>query len=359
MPAKKPTLPARLVRAAELQRVAPANVLARRIPSEILPPRGPVPRDGTQFSQDASWPEGAPIVLSSGLTVAANDGGRVSAIRMTPPGRQAMELDTIRFSLEPLSESGEVRADLSIGCMLTLGDIPLTAGYVPIGLLCPHRIGAQEVATVVSASYGAMYSFAYRLDRPLYIPSGMALNASFHHRGLLNQSVRVNVTYEGRLTLHGTPKTVFAPWTSAFVPAPIDLSGTEIEVSSDDSDLANAHDGNLNVTRFIGRNYLFFTSPASEALYYLSESKDSKADMQTYIRMDSSTGRQVARDFVLFRTMFPRETRAMDVQHVMGPGDFYSVDVRAGENAMEDMEGDTGYAVVPCVSIQGWREVSL
>lgn len=201
----------------------------------------------------------SPFVLSTQITVpAAGEMGVADPTRLENPFQGPMWIDEIRFRLPDGTGSSPGSAGASwssIFCKLSLPNLPLTQGNVPIALLGKALDDSAESWPLSGSS---PYIFTWKLPKPLFVPAREYLKPVLYFAPYTGAaSVTVSIAYACRPLPLGTPvpKTVQIPWVAAFVP-PVATPGTAASDRIDESqpsDLYNPWRQDLHVQRFVGR----------------------------------------------------------------------------------------------------------
>lgn len=275
-------------------------------------------------------PQANGLLLSASLTLTTN---QVKAVGNTTllevPDRTPMLLDEIRVSG---SEGGSA---LNVLVRLQLGRNPLTNGYVPFGVLS-KLINSEQNGDATGVE-SLPESIVWRLPRPLYVPAGEIVTASFLANGSVT-STNVVLTYAGRSVLmdYPVPKKIAIPWVTAFLPTRR-AGGSNTTQESTNSDLVNTLGVPLHAQRLVG--LMSGDTDALEALCLM--------------QMRTSYGQVIIRDQVPFANVFSTE-RCWDLGSVMKPKDYYIVNLTENYATV-----NPAHTVSSAISLVGYREVDF
>jgi hypothetical protein len=353
MPAKKPVFSYNAVQQIHAAAPVPARaakpvvrVVHKPTPVRI-PPKTPRPED-----------VGSPLLLHAPLTIAANQTASFPQLALKHKG--LFMVKEIRLTAQAQNAAFNPAASIGpiLGLTLRLGDIPLTAGNIPIGVLCPSYSHAQE-SDVISTGWGGIAAtyldsnFVWKLKYPLLVKNGEQLLAHLTHSGGMNIPYAARVSYVGWSLPSNfpIPKVRKIPYTASWVPAAVSLNGTAQTSSSSEKDLANPFSAPLEIERIGGRLY---RATAAGNLGYQETSFDNTVAAlwrQTQIQIRSAEGHQVVRDPTFFYNVFNWRTSGIDLAHVLSPRSYYTIDLTMGGTPVQDGIG------VAQFSLCGWREV--
>ena len=232
----------------------PFGLTAGRDPAPQNPYPGPAP---------ATYAPNQPLVLVGSVSLAPNSTGSPNTLSLKNQTGLPIEIDEIHFRIHlsvPMAVMAAggiyVFAQHLVEANFTLGNLPLTNGFLPVALLC------REAAPVATFQFDMSQPLAgnddqvactrWKLPRPLWLAPGETLLPVFRHPGLVAQNVDLTVTYVCR-TVSGSrsPDRIAVPYATAFMSDTFPLDGTFAEQTSDERDLANPFDVPLNVEHFV------------------------------------------------------------------------------------------------------------
>lgn len=266
----------------------------------------------------------SPIVVSSNISqVAANTSLQIDPTQLLNPNRTAMLVDQFRFTCDNM-DAVDTAAYYAIArqmfVSIKLGNIALTNGFVPLGLLCPNY-DATAVATN-AASISGMVPFdnplVWHLPKPLYVPSNVVMYVDTLRMvpalDTFTTAFGFRVAVAGRSlpANYPIPANIYVPWsTSSYVnglqgTATSTLAGVTTFVTPDNA-LGNPNDSALMVTRLLG-----FHSPISGLT---STAGDIEAGTNGLtVRMTISNGKLLVREPTPFFHLFPQSRRNLDLR---------------------------------------------
>ncbi len=306
---------------------------------------------------------GSPIHLTAFATLQANTAGSgVNAVALKNPSNLPMEIYEIRFLIRTTNtilteaNTGNLTGH-SVACKLSLGNVPLTAGFIPLLMFGKCDYGSREAPNF------KFWSHTMRLSKPLFVPAGSAIVPSFAHKGYTTSDIVVRISYAGRnMSASYRPKKVFIPYVSCFSSKPFDTFSTTADLdNSTETDLLNPFDMPLHVERFIGRMGVFDNTPPDDsnpatppgAISDVAFGFDAIARYTT-LRMTDSNGNQIIRDYTSFANAFNYLTRAWETDFELPPKGFYTVFLKKAASG----QTLTRYLNQVFVSMVGYRELS-
>lgn len=265
-----------------------------------------------------------PIHLTATATLQSNSQQGVNAIALKNPSGEAMELLEIKWRLQ-IDYSSSLGAAIALGgavaCKLDLGNYPLTNGFVPVWSFGRGENVANEsnyLYTPAAVADVVRDEYRWRLPRPLYVPAGAVVMATFQNLGLIQPAITLQVSYSAR-SVARSPKKVFLPYASCYASKPLNALAADSDQSSE-TDLGNPFDEPLHLQRFTGRvlttasGYLVETGGAEYSAYL------------TRVRMSDSFGRPIIRSLIPFRNAFPAMSRSWELDGaVMDPRSYFNV----------------------------------
>lgn len=306
----------------------------------------------------------SPLLLRAQVSPPAGGGafGLADTTLLENPFQGPMWLDEIRFRL-PGGTQGQAWANLWVE--LKLGELPLTKGFVPIGLFGKVLSDSTIVGeNGVAANYSPNV-FTWKLPKPLYIPARELLRPTFYYdpysAGEGGAPARtITVIYACRPVERGTPPpaTMAIPWVTFFKPPVITgITDGDRTDQSTPADLYNPHDEELHVQRFIGRLMVqdfgedSYAMELASALVNLSTGE---VTCGTLVSAQDSFNNILIRDRTPFAHVFDFLDRAWTVNCILPPKGFYLFTVdRLWAEALSTVVATVG------ISMVGWREVRV
>jgi hypothetical protein len=254
--------------------------------------------------------------------------------------RQPIWIDEVNFVCRsPISVAGPL--GFSIRCKLNLGRIAITStrdggNFVPLWGFGTRQQALGIVDQAYDTNGGTTWSsFKWRLPKPLYVPAGQVLSASFF-RTADGQGVGalVGISYLGRTVEPGTPlpKKAAVPFVSLYEPP----AGAATAISSE-LDLVNPFLVPLHVQRFVMR--VLETSGVQKY-------EDAFSGAARVITMKDSSGYDVIGDATPMLEVAFGPRRAWTFDRMLQPKERFVVGYANNSAAV----------VSPTISMVGWRE---
>jgi hypothetical protein len=273
-----------------------------------------------------------------------------------------MEIHEIKWVVGGLASDVEVFGGSIFGgiiaCKLDLGTTKITNGFVPIWNFGRADDLSKElhVSTNLGVPYEVASFFHWRLPRPLYVPEGGILTPTFQHRGLLSQSLSVQISYSARsLDVKSQPKKLYVPYVASYTSRVLDFTaGQPVETDeSTETDLVNPWSEPLFLQRFTGR---FYTKQDFSGVINVAEDVfPTLSNDGTRIRIVDSGGRPIVQNPTPFRQVFSAPTRSWEMEgHVMDPHSHYRVFVRKTQPSFPVFGTVQGQAHVGVVGFREW-----
>jgi hypothetical protein len=283
-----------------------------------------------------------PILLDATVTVGTNQIVQIpDTTRLKNPFDTGMWLDEIRFRVsQPTSGSvGDPDgAYMAIGAEIRMGRMPLTSGYVPIGLLAKVLLGEQTTNGDLSSQLiwpGAAYH-TWKLPKPLFVPATEVVIPKFtnipNYQGLGDGPLVVEVALVGRVCPREmpAPDVLCVPWAASWLSTIIAASGQSNPVleQSAEKDLVNPFDDPLFVERFIGRSALVPASLSFQTFEWYSAGLGVNAgpaygDRLITVQAYDSFGNILVRDPTPFQHLFQILDRSWTVNSMLQPKGFF------------------------------------
>ena len=308
------------------------------------------------------------LVASVLLAPGQSDSPNEDALRA--PEGMAMVVEEILFSIDYLIADNPdyipgwpLNPALLIACSLSLDgekidgvaryQEPITAGVVPVGLFGPAQLASAEWLSLGegSDSCGQSSHFAWRPKVPILVPAGAILKPTFENRGFTSFSARVRVGYSGHAIRSGAPAyPTQLPFIAAWSPAAFTPSGVEVEADTSEKDFANPFDAPLEVDFLMARAAGVYQDPAAVRPVTVTEDSASapaywRIAAQTQLKLGTSWGTKVVRDWTPLAAVFDPWTRMLRAPFTMPARAFLSLQVKCGSEVMADTQVLTGFAM--------------
>ena len=303
----------------------------------------------------------SPLHLTADTVIESNASGGVNAIALKNPIGGPMQVHQIKFQLTATLLSGQDSGALGslggvIGASISIGNHPLTNGFVPVWLFGrPNNVvnGGEDFVDVQTGEERSISEYVWNLPRPMYVPDGATITPSFQHRGLIKNQVAVRMSVSAKS--YGLdapdPEKIFIPYVSSYVSKNF-IANDEDTDQSLETDLVNTFPKPLFLQRFTGRTQLF--NSATGAVTDLDPTSSLNI---LSVRMADSNGRAIVPTYTVFGNVFSYATRSWDLdgRAQMDPNAYYRVFLRKTTSPESSYNAaDTVQAFVGCV---GWREV--
>lgn len=285
---------------------------------------------------------GIPTLLSSTINLNSGGTGTFDAGKLSVPFKVPMLIDEIRWSVRLKDAAADIarsNGGALIRCKLTLGELELTNGFIPIWLFGgTTQDDVEQTGTIVSATDEAFYShFRWKLPRPLFVGAGNALRAYAMRGADARSPGKVTIAYAGRVFPEAQrPKEIDVPWVTAYLATVGAATGT-----SGTLDLHNPFHQPLHVQKFVGR--ILSTANATQAFDDVAAGYD---DFEIQLR--TSSGYQIIKDFVPFYSVFDWNRRAWTIGKELPPREHYLLQFQGGVANRQMM-----------VALNGWRKERL
>ena len=331
-------------------------------PAYRLPPSGPM-ADILHLS--------ASVLLAPGAQASPNKQS------LTAPKGKGMFIHEIKFDVAMLASDNPtvvspdaqfINFGAVIAASFKLGDLPITAQFVPLGMFSPCRkIWSEICAATASGTFGGSTSqYSWQPDEPIYVPPGALLEPMLMNLGFLNYNLRVRISYAGKIA-DNSPQRTRLPYIAFWKSPNFIVNGTEVEQDSTEKDLVNLLDRPIRVERILGRVFQIYQAASSPGPGYppvtiiegtqptiaISTTINYYAVLnQTKIRMTSSWGTKPIGDWTNWPAAFDMLTRSIEAAHEIPAGGFYIANVLCGSEPRTDSQA------MVCLSLVGSREVT-
>lgn len=303
---------------------------------------------------------GLPVSLTGSVSLSPNSTQPVNTDALKNPAKLPLAIHEIKFvastgatpvSAVAIGTGGGTVPPASASALeatIRLGDKPITKAPVPLNLLGVRRSAAIEVLAKPDGTniYGLVHQ-TWRLDAPIILQGGQALDIAIGHRGFYPYAISAYVTISGRF-LSGMPKTMQLPYVAPYIPTAFQpTTGTSdalVRISAE-RDLANELGVPLQVKRFTGR----VTTIAAG----LSQAWDTVPMVNSQlltVAMRSSSGVPTVRNDTPFEMVFDAHTASWECPHLLPPGAFWITTLKCARTTT------TVVQVQPSIALHGVRE---
>lgn len=287
----------------------------------------------TPNNTESGWP----LVLSAEATVPSQTTQRPPQLALMNPTGEAFKIHEVRWS---------IRSDVpyltgaNIGCKLDIGKLAITNGFVPI----------WNFGKVVSYDQDLSCQYSWRLQHPMYVPSGGMVTTDFQNFGQSSADATVRVSYfctsipeeDKRVS-----RRMFLPYVSAFIGKTLAYATADTDRSRE-TDLQNPFDGDMKISRLIGRFNLY--NAAADA------NTSIRAGRLLSVRVSLSNGDPLVRVSTPLEQVFSQDGHVWE-QHntILKPKQFFQVFV--DKAATTDTSANS--TLQTYVSLVGYRELEL
>jgi hypothetical protein len=276
---------------------------------------------------------------------------------------RAIEIHEIRIAVVCTTVEGDPFDQSALGnflaLQLSIGNVAITDGYVPVSALCKVENLADENRVQATQPPRLMSSYVWHLSRPFYVPPEAQVNAQVRHLGLINAGLVAHVSLAGRVVAKRA-RTSAVPFASAYLSPSFEYATQNQFLKQDvskETELFNSTGSPLHVYRFVGRINAFGQVVAQPNL--IASDQWGRVSQNIRIRMVASTGEPIIRDPTLFRLAFSGTSRALECDgYVMPPGAYNRVTI----DKVAGFSPNVGFnflKVQVLIGMLGWREVAL
>lgn len=300
----------------------------------------------------------SPVIFSASADVQPNstNAPNVEALRNTL--KTPIEIIEMRFRLRntPSSSTGYI-GGAGMGVNLSLGNLPLTNGFVPVlNFGKAEYLGKAEPPG--AGSNANTTDFYWRLPKPLLIAPGEVVNANFQHRGIIPIAVNAMALYIGRTVNKkisgGVPLDV--PWVSSWVSDTMTAYSTSVESDeSTENDIVTPNDREIRLQRFTGR--VNNTNRTTQLNDDLSLALNPMQLLQ--MRMADSAGNTLVKDWSYFYNVFSPATRTWECNGIRVPANVYHKVSLRKKAASNDGSSSSSLVFQSYVSAVGWYRAKL
>jgi hypothetical protein len=285
---------------------------------------------------------------------------------------RAIEVREIRFTADaPNTSSTFSNLGGILRAAITIGGKPVMSEPVPLWNL--GRLDNFSAQGYVAAGVELATQYVWRLERPLVLPPRCAITAKFSHPGTVNFPIIGRIAILGKFADDRTPTTA-VPYVLAWRSKESKIvADTDI---SDERALANTLGKTLHITRILARHASLCSgttaTPLASALLF-SDGRTNEgngagvAQTMGLLRLKLHTSRNwpIINDYQPIWDVFA-VAGAIEVPHLLPPGDFYKAAVKFYTSAPDSGLAPTWPGGTPLtyqhslhLSFLGWREEAL
>lgn len=231
---------------------------------------------------------------------------------------------------------------------------PMTAGFVPVNLLARSENWRTNTPQILAETQVLHSTFTWRFASPLWLPPNVPLSIEISHQNDFTVNVpapaqQVDVTARGYWDeTDGIPEYIDIPYATAFLgkvqsnvvaattgleppvmeqtaqtdlfnpftePLNVDRLQYEISISSHGIDLSSSLNANFAPTDA--------TSAEDQTGLLLAGQNYGLDRRYVAIKMTSSSGRSLIKQFVPIGSVIPSNSRSLDTRAVLDPGSYY------------------------------------
>lgn len=275
----------------------------------------------------------------------------------------------------------------AIRARLTYANNPLTNGFVPVCLLARSENWREVTPPIVAKNQAIHSSYLWRLKNPLWVPPNAKITVQVAHQNdfavnVPSTAVVVDVVLRGRLDdSDSIPEYVDLPYATAFLGNVLSTAGSPTGVAppvaerSAQTDLFNPFAEPLNVDRLqyeisvsshgldaqggVSANFAptDATSAQDQTSLLLSGQNYGLDRRYVNMKMTSSTGRALVRDFVPIGSVISSNERSLDTKALLDPQHYYVVDLQSQMPLFTD-RGPLPFQMRTGVSLIGSRRLT-
>lgn len=295
-----------------------------------------------------------PVHLTAEATIAYGAQGQgPNTTALKNPDDLPMIIHEVKFGMR-CDEAQIIGAALSAS--LSLGEVPLTAGFVPLWNFARRNDGIPQTEDYQTITFVEM---SWKLPRPLYVPAGAIIKPLFSHNGLTKEAIVARVSYSGQSIPRGAPlpEIVSVPYVMAYQAKPFAIAQADSDESTE-LDIANPFGVPLHIQRMIGWQS-FYNGEDGE--YFDQSDGDGYpyvGGRSVELRVADSRGVPIIRDFAQWQNIFSNYTYAWELEGaVMEPRDFYKLFFKKTAPPHADDMSVTDVYTQSYVSVIGWRDM--
>lgn len=324
----------------------------------------------------ADYDDGVPIFQwATAGELAPQDDAPVSNAALINPGDYPVMIEEVRFNLS--SERPFVNPG-TLGVKLDLGPFPITNDFAHLFAIDGVEnifLGESNPSFTPLVSDGdalqSVATFRWRPPGGIYLPPRGVVTSQFTHFGLNSNGVIADLSYSGKqLSMPAQRRETSVPFVVTFQTSGVNYFGfdfrpghlrfkTQVQ-SSTEQQLWNSLRESVNIKRLTGR-LLFFNG--NEQFY--SDENYQLLDQCIYVRLRTSRGYKILKDYAPFRLVFGRDTRCFETDFWLDPGEYVIADLKftpgnlAGSTANNGAALPTAVTVAPVIGMMGHRSVEL
>lgn len=322
----------------------------------------------------AGFEKTRPIAFRVEQEVQPNADAEVRSLALMNSTGQPVEILEFKFSARPanLDAEGVVSGGV-VGVQLSVMGKRMTNGPIPLWSFGPSfELGLEEFPfhspTLPVGPVGCVHRF--KLDEPLFLPPGVAIEATLRSFGGFDKAIICSVVASGRVVPNKpTPHKVKIPWVCAYASKSFGRTESGSDQSSE-SQLLNPFNVPVTVRRFVGR-LAQLTNDSTIGIIYINDADNLFGPgggvlgyyaTESKIRMFDSVGSPIIRVATSFRNVFDAKNRSWETNHKLPPRQYYKVFYE------KDTSVDPAFIFAPPtgttrtqiqVSFVGWREETL
>lgn len=300
------------------------NIPSRRAPTTV--PTLVAPQPPHLFTPPDAYSDGSPIFLSGSVKLRSGNNGAPNTAALRNPTPHYIEISEIRFN----TKVEDFNCGIGIaGVSLLISfdgqtSYPITNGYVPLwsfdkseNLLIGEYAGGNPRGGPGNQSVS---SYVWRLRNPIQIPPGGIIIPDFKHFGLTVADITMWIGYAGRVIVNAPTARPIVPYVAFYDTKAVDTNFLDnqatVDYESTELDLINNSTEIVHVHTLTGR-LLTVNSAFSD----ISDEVQPMIDPMCFVRLRTSKGYEITKDYVPFRLLFARDTRAFPCDIILDPND--------------------------------------
>lgn len=332
--------------------------------AQAADPSGAQPSEMERMVAQASYLPGSapglPVSLTGSVSLNPNSTQPVNTDALKNPSKLPLAIHEIKFvsttgatpvAAVAIGAGGGTVPPTSASALevnIRLGDKPITKTPIPLNLLGVRRSAVLEVLAKPDGTniYGLVHQ-TWRLDAPIILQGGQALDIAIGHRGFYPYAITAYATISGRF-LARMPKTMQLPYVASYVPTafqPTNGTSDTLVRTSAERDLANELGVPLQVKRFTGR-----VTTIAAGLVQSWDVVPMVGSQLLTVAMRSSSGAPTVRNDTPFEMVFDVHTASWECPHLLPPGAFWITTLKCARTST------TVVQVQPSIALHGVRE---
>lgn len=270
---------------------------------------------------------------------------------------EAIEIHEIRLdAISPLFDSGSGAGSINAGSFLAVkmmyGDKKITNSYVPIWLIGKTDCIPGEEFTITASVAEARSLYVWKLKKPMHLTAKNPIAVSFQHTGGFRQKVTAQINLVGRV-VDKAPTTTTVPYAASYSSRSFGYSELGYD-ESNERDLVNGATKRVCIERIVGRVSTPNSLTAGIPTVFTDHHTNAQ-NVSTLLRLDSSNGMPIIRDYSQFRTVFGY-SRSIDVPFYLDPGEFLRARIKNTPGANLGGSAFLTYYAQAQIGIVGSRE---